>query len=359
MLDLADINDLREAAGLGQAIEAAFREDCAFARRARQSISYEFRPSVTQTEWHGLTFATVLNGSRQEYVLRALQKKNMPLPEPYYHDHTSMVPGGRQKRTLVGHVPPPGDLVCPFDSLSDNPFLFAVMKLDRKRYGLVMNARPWSYNHCMLVAFDPDPQEISDEGLRAAMYATIALGPGYEIAFSGVSAGASVYHFHLHIHRKPASIWQNLDDQRLSREQVCDYGKGSAHTLAGWPAPCVLFVGSEIEELVFLVKTLAEVLTKGDRDIPFNLGFRVLNGSIETILIPRASAGERPSRLNTFPNSWGAFAFQEMAGTIHLLTPEGYRATAGAGANISASIAEMGLSAAEMRKLVGAFGREL
>ena len=237
--------------------------------------------------------------------------------------------------------------------------MFRVLKLENKLYGLVMNGRPWSYNHCMLISFDPDPQQMSLQGLRAAMYATSSVGPGYEVIFSGALAGASVYHFHLHIHKNPAAIWRNLDERRLRLEQLCQYGSVSRYTLTGWPAPCLLFTGSDIEEVAAVVRVIVDRLTTGDRDIPCNLGFRIVDSHIEAILIPRSGSGEKPMHLNAFVDSWGTFAFQEMAGTVHVLTPEGYRETVGAGGDINASIKEMGLSVPQMRGLVSAFMREL
>jgi hypothetical protein len=100
---------------------------------------------------------------------------------------------------------------------------------------------------------------------------------------------------------------------------------------------------------------MLSTLVQGENDYPCNISFRVHDGKTRLVLFPRLLGSEKPTNVNSFPESWGRFAFREMGGDILLLTPEGYEASRYAPEGLYDAIRQMSISRDEMNNLIRDF----
>lgn len=127
----------------------------------------------------------------------------------------------------------------------------------------------------------------------------------------------------------------------------------TASYLVGWPAHAYLFESADIAALAARVTAMLDVLVASD--IPFNLTLRQVNAESRVIVIPRSLVGERPSELNSDPDSWSLFGCMEMAGSILLLTLAGYHETVMEGNRISGALKQMSITKDDSDQLIGEF----
>ncbi len=180
------------------------------------------------------------------------------------------------------------------------------------------------------------------------------LGPDYEGIFTGVGAGASVYHFHLQVHRGSAMIWRHLQSGSLKPQVVFSSNGVTVKSCDRWPARMFLFEGVSSEGLATIIQCMIEVLAREENDFSYNIGFRCERGGVQLILIPRSGI-EQPACIPGHPNSWGRFGFLEMAGSVFLLSPTLFETIEESAESIYEAIAEMSIRASEESLLLEAF----
>ena len=329
-------------------IDSAFGQTGERAQTVRQAMGYQFSPKSKSVEFNGLWLEVVLNRARYDYV-RSTMEKTRQSQQTELHSHTDP-----SKRSLRPHMPPPGRAVCQFCDLESSPLFITRLVLRDKNYGLVVNARPWGHRNFMLVTEDPDPQAMSRENLRNSFELIGMLSSDYEGIFTGVQAGASVYHFHLQIHRGSAAIWKNLELMKVRLEPIFSASDLTVSHVEGWPACVFAFEGSNLESLAEVVSCMIETFAKGANDFPYNIGFRREGRVIRLLLFPRTGE-EQPPCMMGHPDSWGRFGFLELGGSVFLLTPEAYEAIGESGKEIYEAIAKMSISSLERTKLIAEF----
>lgn len=355
LFDLADATDLRGY------LEHIFRFETAYTKVVKEAMSYQFAPEHASISHRGLLFEAVMNPGRYNYVKESLRKlaeskRKHALNPSDQRPVEAVGPGpARAKGSLLPHMPPPGKDACPFDNLGISPLAVARLASLGKNYFLVANSSPWGYHHTMLVTMDPEPQTMTEVELRASLRLIERLGPDYEGIFTGVGAGASIYHFHLQVHRGAAVLWRNLDQGRVQLRQFYASGGVLASTGEGWPAAFFVFEASDAKHLPTVVTRMLSTLVQGENDYPCNISFRVHDGKTRLVLFPRLLGSEKPTNVNSFPESWGRFAFREMGGDILLLTPEGYEASRYAPEGLYDAIRQMSISRDEMNNLIRDF----
>ena len=344
--------------------ESIFEGNDERSRSIKQAMTYQYIPRRHPLHFQELYFEAILNSGRHAYVSETLHQLaeigpvHSQVADIPSFDQSELRSQARGKRTLCPHMPPPGETDCPLDAIERSPCLIKRVSLNDKEYGLMVNARPWGQNHCMLVTFEQAPQSMRQQELLAGFLLLQSLGTDYEGIFSGVLAGASVYHFHLQIHKGAAAIWRNLEVDSVQLKQFYFSNETAAYTLEGWPAGAFVFESADSKGLSSVVYRMLKALVAGDNDIPYNLGFRYQGDLIQLILFPRSIAREKPSCLNNHRDSWGRFAFMEMGGSVFLLTPEGYEATLESAQGVYQAIAEMSIQPHEQDALIRSFCRE-
>jgi len=307
-------------------------------------MSYEFNPLCKRVKCEGLTFEVVLNHARFQYVKSTLEK-------------TRLVNNDRQallgtKRAILPHMPPPGNEVCQLCDVEKSPLCITQLCFRGKDYILVANPRPWGYSNFMLVTANPQPQSMTAVELRAGFELINHLGPDFEAIFTGVKAGASVYHFHLQIHKGSAAIWENLEAQQIRKTTFFAKRGITASFVEGWPARSFLFEGSHPEQLAAVVSSFIATLTEGDNDFSYNIGFH-RKDVFRLIVFPR-SGEEQPVCMAGHPDSWGRFGFSELGGSVFLLTQEAYSTIGESGGMLYDAISEMSINSSEHAKLLSA-----
>lgn len=313
-----------------------------------QKTAYQFNPVRKAVPFNGLWLEVILNHARLSYIRSTIEKTlQSNSRELHNEDHPA-------KRSLRPHMPPPGNTVCHFCDLDQHTLLITRLVLRDKRYGLIVNMRPWGHRNFMLVTSDPEPQAMSRENLRNSFEFLKMLGSEYEAIFTGVQAGASVYHFHLQIHRGSAAIWKNLEEKNVHLRSFFSAAGVTAGYVEGWPTQVFAFEGSDIETLADLVSCMIETFAKGENDYPYNIGFRREEDVIRLLLFPRTGE-ERPACMQGHPDSWGRFGFLELGGSVFLLTPEAYEAVGESGGGIYDAIASTSIGTSEFTKLISDF----
>lgn len=315
-----------------------------------EAMSYQFNPVRKSVNCQGLSFEVVLNHARHGYVQNTLKK----LRHSQQTNDTQKVADENVKRSLQPHKPAPGDAGCSLCNLELSPLLIKHFQMGRKEYGLVVNKRPWGYHNFMLVTMDPEPQAMTLSELLASFELIKRLGPDYEGIFTGVGAGASVYHFHLQVHKGAAAIWRHLESGAVQLKQFFASKEVTAKVAEGWPARLFFFESANSERLARVAECMIETLGKGGNDFPYNIGFRSRGSAVQLILIPRSGI-EQPPCIPGHPDSWGRFGFLELAGSIFVLTPAVYDAIVEASQRIYDAIAEMSIRESQQAKLIGDF----
>lgn len=162
----------------------------------RQSMSYQFRPEATSVKVGSLGFDVILNAGRLEYVqqiLAAKAKADRAEGKSAPQSPVASIPL-QAKKSSAPHSPPPGQATCPFDDIATSPLVLGEFTLQDQAYLPVVNKRPWSHWHFMLVSERQKPQAITQQHLLAALELVASLGDEFEGMFNGVAAAASVYH---------------------------------------------------------------------------------------------------------------------------------------------------------------------
>jgi hypothetical protein len=329
-------------------IDNAFGHSGVRAQAIQNAMGYQFNPERKAVEFNGLWLEIVLNRARYDYVRSTLEKTRQS-HEIELHSHSNP-----SKLSLRPHMPPPGSSVCQFCDLESKPLFITRLVLRDKNYGLVVNPRPWGHRNFMLITHDPDPQAMSRENLRNSFELIRMLSSDYEGIFTGVQAGASVYHFHLQIHRGSAAIWKNLELRNIRLQPIFSAASVMVSHVEGWPACVFAFEGSNLESLAEIVSCMIETFAKGTNDFPYNIGFRREGEVIRLLLFPRTGE-EQPPCMMGHPDSWGRFGFLELGGSVFLLTPEAYKAISESGNEIYEAIARMSISSLERTKLISDF----
>jgi len=324
-------------------VDAVFDGRSERALAIRGTIQYS-PPTERRSLQHGsLLFEVVLNSPRKAEIGRQeLDKRSAEVAE---------IPESG-KATLAEHKEP-----CAYAAISDQK-IFG-LECDGIDFDVIVNIKPWSRGHIMMTKAEHVGQVLHASELRTALLFLQSLGSDYEGVFSGVLAGASVFHYHFHYHRGSAAVWQNLDAGRVISQPV--WAKHGARLLrvAGWPAEAFLFVGADPSELAEVVGVMLDAFVEGENDIPFNLGCRYEFGLFRVLVFPRATdhnhslALERPQTLNDFPGSWGRFAFEEMGGSVFLLVPDAFKATEPR--NVNDAIGQMSASLDSVNLLTDIF----
>lgn len=329
-------------------IDSTFGPTGETAQLIRKKMAYQFNPDRKVVQFNGLWLEVILNHARLSYVRSTMEKTRQSQDRELHNE------GHSAKKSLRSHMPPPGDVVCQFCDLEQHTLLITQLLLHDKAYGLIANLRPWGHHNFMLVTRDPEPQAMSRKNLRNSFEIIRMLGSEYEAIFTGVQAGASVYHFHLQIHKGSAAIWKNLEDNNIHLEPFFSAAGVTASYVHGWPARVFAFEGSDIEFLADVVSCMIEIFARGDNDFPYNIGFRKQESVIRLLLFPR-TGDERPRCMKGHPDSWGRFGFLELGGSVFLLTPEAYEAVGESGREIYEAIALMSISPSEFMKLISDF----
>ncbi len=351
----------QESLDLRNLVEEVFSFDSERFRPVRNAMAYLFTSKREILRYQGLAFEVILNSGRYDYIAETLRKLSQIEQNSQQSQSIGISREGalmnqtRHKKSLLPHMPPPGETRCPLDDLERNPLLIGRLHFNQREYGLVVNNCPWEHNHLMLVTFEHDPQSMTERELLAGFQLLRRLGPDYEGIFTGVLAGASVYHFHLQVLKRATAIWQNLECGSVYRKQFYSSKNVTVSSVEGWPARMFIFEGADSSSFSSAVHRMTEVLVAGDNDFPYNLGFRCRGNLIQLILVPRSGLGEKPTCLNHHPYSWGRFAFGDMGGSIIVLTPEGYEATIRSRQGIYDAIAEMSIQQHEQDTLIRDF----
>jgi hypothetical protein len=327
-------------------LDNAFGQTGSMAEIIQDAMDYQFNRVRKAVQFNGLSLEILLNQARYSYVRSTLEKTRQSRRVEVHPQ------GNPSKLSLRPHIPPPGNPVCEFCDLETSPLFITRLTLDDKDYGLLVNRRPWGYRNFMLVTRDPEPQAMNRQNLRNSFELIKKLGSEYEAIFTGVQAGASVYHFHLQIHRGSAAIWKNLEEKNIRLEPFFSAAGVTASCVEGWPADVFAFEGSDIESLADVVSCMIDTFAEGNNDFPYNIGFRCQDEVIRLLLFPRTGE-EQPACMTDYPNSWGRFAFLELAGSVFLLTPEAYDAVDES--EIYDAIARMSISGSERTKLIAEF----
>jgi hypothetical protein len=315
----------------------------------QERMAYQFKPDRKVVQFNGLSLEAVLNHDRLSYV-----RSTMELTRQSRQTELDLG-DDRTKRSLRPHMPPPGSDVCQFCDLKQkSPLFIGRLLLRDKDYGLIVNPRPWGYRNFMLVTKDPEPQAMNRENLTNSFELIKTLGSDYEAIFTGVQAGASVYHFHLQIHRGSAAIWKNLVNRKIQLKPFFTSAGVTASYVEGWPAGVFAFEGSDIESLAAVVSCMIETFAGGDNDFPYNIGFRYQHDVIRLLLFPRTGE-EQPPCMEDYPDSWGRFGFLELGGSVYILTPEAYEAISESGPALHDAIARMSINPSEYMKLITDF----
>ena len=353
--------DLHGASAVRELVEGVFRFDTEHALSVKIAMAYQFAPERRFFTHRGLTFEAILNRSRYDYVKDSLGKlaqagRSEEQETLTWASVQGNGPGRAQrKRSLLPHMPPPGTASCPLDDLERNPRHIAWLSCNAKDYGLVVNGRPWGYQHTMLVTRDREPQALGTEELLASLLLLCHLGADFEGIFTGVLAGASVYHFHLQVHRGASVLWRNIEEGNVQLRPFFAREGVRGYTAVGWPAELFLFEAPDCYALARPVSGMIELLARGDNDYPYNIGFRRQDNLLRLVLFPRSGVAEKPEGVNPYPDSWGRFSFLEMGGGIYLLTPEGYEATVKSPEGLYNAIAQMSIQRAELARLIHDF----
>lgn len=315
----------------------------------RKRMAYQFNPDRKEVPFDGLWLEVVLNHARLNYVRSTMEMARQT------RQAELDLGAGWTKRSVRPHMPPPGRDACQFCNLQhESPLFITQLPLRDKDYGLIVNPRPWGHRNFMLVAKDPEPQTMNRENLRNSFELIKLLGSDYEAIFTGIQAGASVYHFHLQIHRGSAAIWKNLAEKNIHLTPFFSVGDATASWVEGWPIHVFAFEGSDTELLADVVSCMIESFAEGDNDFPYNIGFRYQDGTIRLLLFPRTGE-ERPDCMTGYPDSWGRFGFLDLGGSVILLTPEAYEAVGETGREIYDAMALMSISHSERMKLISDF----
>lgn len=311
--------------------------------------SYQFNPVRKLVHCGGFKFEVVLNHARLSYVQNTLER----LRASQHQNKSQGVEPKNAKCSLQPHKPPPGDEACSFCNIDLNPLLIKKIQLHGNEYALVINKRPWGFHNFMLVTTDAKPQAMTRAELLASFELAKALGSEYEGIFTGVGAGASVYHFHLQMHRGSAAIWRHLEDGTIKPKEFFSANGLTARSCDGWPARMFLFEGDRLEELATIIQCMIESFAKGNNDFPYNIGLRYSSG-VQLILIPRSGI-EQPSCIPGHPFSWGRFGFLDMAGSVFLLTPAVFETIEDSPERVYEAIAEMSIRASQQAELINTF----
>ena len=318
------------------------------AELVQQKMAYQFNPHRKVVQSKGLWFEVVLNHARLSYV-RSTMAMTRQANQGVLH-----LGDNRTKRSLRPHMPPPGNDICQFCHLKQSALFISSLLLNDKDYALVVNPRPWGHHNFMLVTNDPEPQAMSRENLRNSFELIRILGSEYEAIFTGVQAGASVYHFHLQIHKGSAAIWKNLEQGNIQLKPFFSAAGVTASYAERWPACVFAFESSDLDALANVVSSMIETFVKGENDFPYNIGFRTQGDVIRLLLFPRTGE-EQPACMEGHPDSWGRFGFLELGGSVFLLTPEAYEAVGESGREIYEAIASTSISPSESSKLISDF----
>jgi len=319
-------------------------------RSIAEAMSYQFNPERKLVHCRGLSFEVVLNAARLTYVRNTLEK----LRNSNHISESHSAIKKNTKHSLQPHQPVPGDTSCSLCAVEVNPLLIKNVELGRKQYALVMNKRPWGFHNFMLVTIDAQPQAMTRTELLASFELLKHLGSDYEGIFTGVGAGASVYHFHLQVHKGSAMIWRHLESGSIKPLMVFSSNGVTVKSCDGWPARVFFFEGASFEGLATTIQCMIETLAKGDNDFPYNIGFRYSCGGVQLILIPRSGI-EQPTCILGHPNSWGRFGFLEMAGSVFLLSPTLFETIEDSAESIYEAIEEMSIGASQEALLINAF----
>ena len=327
-------------------LDNAFGQTGTMAEIIQNAMDYQFNRVRKAVQFNGLSLEILLNQARYGYVRSTLEKTRQ---SQRIEVHPRRDPS---KRSLRPHMPPPGNPVCEFCDLETSPLFITRLTLGDKDYGLLVNRRPWGYRNFMLVTREAEPQAMNSQNLRNGFELIKRLGSEYEAIFTGVQAGASVYHFHLQIHRGSAAIWKNLEQKNIRVEPFFFAPGVTGSCVEGWPAHVFAFEGSDPESLADVVSCMIEIFAKGANDFPYNIGFRYEDEVIRLLLFPRTGE-EQPVCITGYPDSWGRFAFLELGGSVFLLTPEAYDAVGES--QIYDAIASMSIGDSERMKLISEF----
>ncbi len=359
-LTISTVTEMEDADGLRELLEHVFDQVRSGTWPTTTQLPYLFHPERHLVKYGGLTFELLLNAGRADYVAQITRPMRNATHKSTSGSSTAerKQPDGGEavpsKQSVLPHTPPPGDLICPFDSLERSPHLVQAVRYAGLDYLIVVNLWPWGFNHFMLVTPQPEPQQLTEHHLRAGVELLRKLGPEYEGIFNGVRAGASVYHFHFQYHKGTVALWANLDCGHIIR-QILSTRDCTVSRLLGWPAEVFLFEGTDFAEVCRAVTEQVKALSAGDNDVPYNLTFRCAGDRVQCLLILRSLKGEKPTKLNTQSNSWGRFGLLEMAGSVLLLTRPGFEemvADPSTGERIFTAIAEMSVDPHRANRLL-------
>ncbi len=330
---------------IGNLIADAFDGHSSLGVRVTAAMDYRFTPETAQVESDGLVFQLVLNEQRHRYVNTSLTG---------LATIGSIASTSRYLTAHSRHRPPPGSATCPFDDLGANELFVGTLIRGHAEYGILVNKQPWGYHHFMLVSTERRGQMITKRDLLTCFGVLRGTGGSDEATFSGVLAGASVLHFHFQIHRGAAAIWHNLEAGGV----LCSSRRSDRGTSIGyvdrWPAEAVLITGSDDDDVAMKVSQLVKSFQRPEWSLPYNLGVRH-DGAISVVVVPRSAPLEKPTGLNDFPDSWGRFSFNEMGGSIVLLSREGFESTKRKPHRIRDAMSQMSITTAQRTAVMRTF----
>jgi hypothetical protein len=172
----------------------------------------------------------------------------------------------------------------------------------------------------MLISVEPEPQILDEAGFAAAVACLSDVGDEYEGVFTGVGAGASVYHFHVHFHKGASVIWRNLENGVLSSEPIIFRSNIRLSLVNDWPAPVLLFETADIGGAAPELACILRLIGPDSGGYGYNVGFRLQEDRLRLLIVPRRlDLPETPPPPPEYPHAWGKFAFLEMTGSIFVL----------------------------------------
>jgi len=297
-------------------IEEAFRKlSCGDALGG--GLSYRFDPRYEWLFLRDLRFQLVLNSGRYQYIKSTLSNERL--------------------RNDVGAQ------ACSLDGIEGSPLFLGRYTSGSQEYGILINSRPWGRHHFMLVTLRCEPQVATGDHILSALKLLRDLGNSYEGTFSSAKAGASVQHFHVQYHEGEAAIWGNLKGRILDTYPVINERGVSTKFIKGWPAWAIAVSGRDETQVTYSICRVVDVCENACSRLAYNLGMRHIRDEFEILIFPRIAGVEKPVALNAYPDSWGRFSFNEMGGSIVLLTAEGLQDTMRAPEQIWNAISDMSI----------------
>ena len=215
----------------------------------------------------------------------------------------------------------PHPVNCKFCKLPAKELLFIkkkkYIKISGSPYAIAVNKYPYFKDHILLFSGKEEEHTLSRKKIEDLFTFQKSLGGSFSGHYNGVGAGATSPHFHGHFRRAKSAIWRNLEEGRVSIDDVTTSGSVRTGLLKGYPGTPRIFEGSDIKELADEIWKRVTLLR--EKKIPHNLDWTMEEdenvGVLFRVVLDKVNSEETNNRPFSGGVSYGA---AEKAGYITL-----------------------------------------